>query len=368
MATLAALAVAASVPPASAQVVACDSPAIPIPQDRVPEPPTVICTLSTTHHETDIPVAGTAITAPEPLQTQLNQVFAGPNGAAVQAQLNALGVLGPPGPGSKQFIGSSTTITLTVDIGPGTVLFGPDFSLSMFIPAGDQNFNFNTAFENFFNVFSGSQALTTKGVNWLEGDLYAAVQTQLLDDGFHFADTLLGQLRGGGFGAVASSPLPFAPTSAAFGADFPLSDDALAYAGNMPTKAQKMSAAAYRGNGWSAWVAGSGTFARVNGNDNNFGFGYHTASVAGGVEKQAGLWLYGGAFSIGESRLTQDSTNDSATVELAAVRRLRVLAGTVHRLGGPDLWQPQRHRRPADATAGRRHAGRLSRQQSRCRV
>jgi len=37
--------------------------------------------------------------------------------------------------------------------------------------------------------------------------------------------------------------------------------------------------------------------------------------MAGGMEKQAGLWLYGGAFSIGQSRLTQDSTNDSATVD-----------------------------------------------------
>ena len=249
------------------------------------------------------------------MQTQLNQVFAGPNGAAVQAQLNALGVLGPPGPGTKQFTGTVLIVTTSTTIGPGTVLNGPDQTLVFFVPAGDQNLNTNTGFLSFFNVFTGSQALTNKGINWLSGDLYAGVQTQLLDGGFQFADLLLGQLRGGGFGTASSGALPFAPTAAAFGADFPLSDEALGYAGDMPGKAQKMSAAAYRGNGWSAWVAGSGAFARVDGNDDNFGFSYRSASMAGGMEKQAGLWLYGGAFSIGHSKLTQDLTNDSATID-----------------------------------------------------
>jgi outer membrane autotransporter protein len=319
-AALAALAILTFAPPASAQVpeLFCPAPLAGPPAPIVPPVGlelALTCTNSTTHSEIDIPVAGTAITAPEPLQTQLTQVLAGPNGAAVQAELNALGVLGPPGPGSKQLIEATFNVTNTVVIGPGTVVFGPDLTLFIFIPAGNENIDVNQEFINFFDVFSGSQALTTKGVNWLSGDLYAAVQTQLLDDGFHFADMLLGQLRSGGFGAVSSGPLPFAPTYTAFGADFPLSDDALGYAGDLPTKAQKISATAYRGNGWTAWIAGTGAFARVKGNDDNFGFGYRTASMAGGVEKQAGLWLYGGAFSIGQSRLTQDLTNDSATID-----------------------------------------------------
>ena len=284
--------------PASAQVVACPPGTL---------PPITSCSVSTTHHETDTPVAGTAITAPEPLQTQLNQVFAGPNGAAVQAQLNALGVLGPPGPGAKVSLGTTTTVTDALHSWPRHRLYWPRPNTALFMSiAGDVNFNTNTAFESFFELFSGSQALTNKGINWLSGDLYAAVQTLLLDDGFHFADLLLGQLRGGGFGAASSGALPFAPTATAFGPISRCRTRRSAYAGGMPTKAQKMSAAAYRGNGWSAWVAGSGTFARVDGNDDNFGFGYRSASFAGGMEKQAGLWLYGGAFSIGHSKLTQD--------------------------------------------------------------
>ena len=301
--------------PAAAQVIACDSPAIPIPQDRVPEPPTVICTLSTAHSETDIPVAGTAITAPEPLQTQLTQVLTEPNGAAVMAQLNALGVLGPPGPGSKQLIFSGTTISLTVDIGPGTVLFGPDFQLVNVYPSRRPELQLQHVFRKHLRCLRWLAGVDHQGRQLavgrsLRGSADAASRRWL-----PFRRHAARRLRGGGFGATSSGPLPFAPTSTAFGANFPLSDDALGYGGDLPTKAQKISATAYRGNGWTAWVAGTGAFARVKGNDDNFGFGYRTASMAGGVEKEAGLWLYGGAFSIGQSRLTQDSTNDSATVD-----------------------------------------------------
>jgi len=304
-------------------VIACDSSAIPIPADIVPEPPTVICTLSNTHHETDIPVAGTGITAPGPLQTQLTQVLAGPNGAAVQAELNALGVLGPPGgPASKQFIGSSTTISLTIDIGPGTVLFGPDFLLSMFIPTGDQNFNFNTHFENFFDVFSGSQALTSKGVNWLSGDLYGTVQSTLLDDGFHFTDMLFGLGHAGTAPAAGSAqPMGFAPAAWDDGAtEFPYALGALSYAGTSPmaTKAPPRAAVNLPG-GWSAWIAGSGTFAKLDGSANNFGFGYRTSTISGGVEKRTGYWLYGGAFSVGKDWISQDTTTDSASIDTRKV-------------------------------------------------
>jgi uncharacterized protein with beta-barrel porin domain len=289
--------------PAQAQVVDCNSLVV----GNVHDAPFQTCTLSTTQHETDIPSGSTSVVVAgnNPLQGQINQILAGSGATGFLNALNTLGVLGPLAPPTKTSLGTSLTITNSITIGPGTVLFGPLLTLTNFVPAGSINIDENGAFENFFLLSSGSQPLTQRGVNWLTGDLYTTVQTTLLDDGFHFVDMLLGRGRDGGAQA-ASSPLgfaAFAPERSGPAAD------ALAY---MATKAPPT---AYVANGWSAWLAGAGTSAKFDGTANNFGFGYRSAGAAGGMERRTGDWLYGAAFAVSRANVNQDSTGDSAGID-----------------------------------------------------
>ncbi len=93
-----------------------------------------------------------------------------------------------------------------------------------------------------------------------------------------------------------------------------MSDDALAYAAKAPRNKAPPGTASM-GGGWSAWLAGSGAFARVDGSASNFGFGYRTSSVSGGMEKRDGVWLYGGAFAVSHAGVTQNTTGDNATID-----------------------------------------------------
>lgn len=155
--------------PARAQQVDCST------LNPNPVPPTTTCTVSTTHHETDTPVATPGIVVPGngPLQVQLNQVLAGPNGAAVASALATLEVVtaNSGGGSTKVFLGTSTTVTNSQTFGPGTVLVGSDQSQTFFVAAGNIDINQNTAFESFFELLTASQSLTQRGVNWLSGDL-----------------------------------------------------------------------------------------------------------------------------------------------------------------------------------------------------
>jgi hypothetical protein len=276
-----------------------------------PLPPNTTCSLSTIHHETDIQGGSPSIVVAgnNPLQVQINQIVSGPNGAAFVNVLSTLGVLGPLGPPTKTFVGTSVIgPNHAVTVGPGQAAIGPDQSLTIFVPANFTNIDENTFFDSVFLISAGSQPLSRRGINWLTGDLYATVQTTLLDDGFHFVDMLLGRGRDGGAQA-ASTPLGFA----AFAPDRPAGPaaDALAY---MATKAPP-SATAYVANGWSAWLAGAGTTAKFDGTANNFGFGYRSGGAAGGMEKRNGSWLYGAAFAVSRANVNQDSTNDSAGID-----------------------------------------------------
>src|SRR6202030_1268517 len=154
-----------------------------------------------------------------PLQAMLGQVLAGPNGAVVLNALNNLGALGPKGPSSKQSLGSTTTITNTVQIGPGLLLYGPDQTLTFFISAGKSNINTNSAFESFFEVFPGSQTISARGIAWLSGDLYTTLQTAILDGDFNFVDGLMGRARSAGADAGLFSPMSMAYAEVSLGAD-----------------------------------------------------------------------------------------------------------------------------------------------------
>jgi uncharacterized protein with beta-barrel porin domain len=304
--------------PAEAQAVACNpSFFVPSGQEAV-----TTCSVSNFHNEVDVTVPGGGVAVPGggPLQAQLDQVFAGPNGTAVLNVFNALNVVtAGSGVTGKIFVGTTQAITNSVSIGPGTVLIGPDLSLSHFIPLGFTNIDQNTSFESFFELLTASQSLTQRGVNWLSGDLYTTVQTTLLDDGFRFVDMLLARSRDGG-ALAASSPLGFA----SFAPDRPAGPaaDALAY---MATKAPP-TATAYVADGWSAWLAGSGTSAKFDGTANNFGFGYRSGGAAGGMERRSGDWFYGAAFAVSRANVNQDSTGDSAGID-------------TQRLGAYAAWQ-----------------------------
>jgi hypothetical protein len=322
MGFFAAAAVATLATPAQAQFVDCASINTGLLHETINDAPFQTCTLSTNHQ--DINISGgtpsVVVAGNNPLQGQINQVLVGPNASALLNTLNSLGVLGSPGPATRQFLGPLGTVPVTSiseGIGPGGYPYGPDLSLIAFIPPGYVNFNVNTFTTNYFLVSSGSQPLSQRGGSWLTGDLHATVQTTLLDDGFHFVDMLLGRGRdtSSPVNMLSPTPLGFAPSQLSggytSGQSFP--EDAFAYATKAPTaKAPSM---ADVGNGWSAWLAGSGTSAKFDSTANNFGFGYRSAGASGGMERRVGNWLYGGAFSISRSNVNQDATGDSAGID-----------------------------------------------------
>ena len=114
--------------PARAQVVSC-------PSIGFPGAPLQTCTISSFHQEFDTQDTspGGIATGNAALQGQLNRVLAGPNGTALLTALNGLGVLGPQGPPTKTSLGTTTSVTDIVTIGPGTVPIGPDQSLVIFV-------------------------------------------------------------------------------------------------------------------------------------------------------------------------------------------------------------------------------------------
>ena len=166
-------------------------------------------TTSTFHHETDIPVNLPDITIPGGVNSQqfLKRIVNNPDqtvlgwskfksldNAQVQEALNAaLSVLekqkpqfhvgadllfvdrhtslvGNPGSSNTAFVGkvfdgTTTSVSNTTTIGPGTVLFGTDQLMQFFVVAGNQNINTNTHTETFFEndfqktITTGGQAL-----------------------------------------------------------------------------------------------------------------------------------------------------------------------------------------------------------------
>jgi len=60
---------------------------------------------------------------------------------------------------SHTLLGTNTTVSNSVTIGPGEVLFGDDMSQSFFVVAGNTNINTNTGYESFFQ--NDFQATTT---------------------------------------------------------------------------------------------------------------------------------------------------------------------------------------------------------------
>jgi uncharacterized protein with beta-barrel porin domain len=319
-------------------------------------------TTSTTHHETDIPggSAGVIVPGNGPLQAMLGQVLAGPNGATVLNALNNLGALGPKGPSSKQSLGTNTSITNTVAIGPQTILFGPDLTLSsFFVPAGHTNINTNTHFESFFEVSPGSQTISARGINWLSGDLYTTLQTAILDGDFNFVDGLLGRARNAGADAGAFSPMSMAYAEVSLGADGVIrtGDDepasgVLAYAGRRERAANpifpRTVPPAPDTGVWSLWAKGQYGSASFAGTGANFGFGYKSRGGEFGVDYLRGDWLMGGALGFGRSEVAQDLTGDNAgisTVRLGAYASFRpgpwsftgVLAGGFHSIAADRL-------------------------------
>ena len=300
---------------ALAQIVTCSPP----------EPPGDTCTVSTTHHETDVVVAGTGVVTPgnSALQNELNQILAGPNGPAILNALNNLGVLGPPTASTKVFVGTTTTVTLQITIGPGTVLYGPDQSLQLFVPVGSENFNTNTAFENFFEIMTGLRSMTSQGVNWLSGDLYAAFQTAMFDGNFSFIDSLFDHAHNAGGGTSASSVTPMQYAEVRFDEDGRM----LGADGDMPANA--LGYAAGRGAGfpallkappppnvgiWSIWAKGEYGAANFANTATNFGFGYHSGGGEFGVDYRKDYWLFGAAIAYDKTGVDQNTTGDTGHI------------------------------------------------------
>ena len=82
-------------------------------------------------------------------------------------------------------LGTNTTVTNTVTVGPGTVLFGADMSQYFFLPAGNTNIDTNTHSENFYeNLFratvtqSGGQTINQQTT---ETDTYILQRTFIID-------------------------------------------------------------------------------------------------------------------------------------------------------------------------------------------
>jgi hypothetical protein len=126
-------------------------------------------------------------------------------------------VTGPNKLVAKVFFGTSTTITNSITIGPGTVLFGPDLSVTHFVPATTTNIDTNTQTETFFE--NDFQATVTHfatyeidGTVQSIGVVYAAVQPAGFDMGSHFLGELAGEANfGAGGGGESLGPFAFAP-------------------------------------------------------------------------------------------------------------------------------------------------------------
>jgi outer membrane autotransporter protein len=302
--------------PALAQVVTCPPGTL---------PPITSCTVSTTHHETDIVVAGTGVVTPgnAALQNELNQILAGPNGPAILNALNNLGVLGPPTASTKVFFGTSTTVSSVVTIGPGTVLFGPDLTLLMFIPPGSENFNTNTHTESFFEILTGLQVMTSRGINWLIGDLYAAFQTTIFDGNFSFIDSLFDHAHNAGGGTSASSMMPmqyaavrFDEDGALLGVEGDLPADALGFAGRDRAGFPALLKAPPPPNVgvWSIWAKGEYGAANFANTATNFGFGYHSGGGEFGVDYRKDSWLFGAAIAYDKTGVDQNTTGDTGHI------------------------------------------------------
>jgi hypothetical protein len=285
--------------PARAQVVSC-------PSIGFPGAPLQTCTISSFHQEFDTQDTspGGIATGNAALQGQLNRVLAGPNGTALLTALNGLGVLGPQGPPTKTSLGTTTTITTILTIGPGTVVDGPDNSLSFFIPAGSTNLDQNTSTDFFFLISPGSQPLSRRGANWLTGDLHTEFQTAILDGDFSFVDGLLDHGRGG-----ETEAMLFASGRPQF-AQLGVTDTPPPSAGP-----------------WTAWFKGDYAAADFTGTADNFGFDYHGGGGQGGIDYRAADFLLGGAFAYDHENVTQNATTDHGAID-------------TWRVGGYASWQP----------------------------
>jgi hypothetical protein len=292
--------------PAAAQLVPCD------PLDP-PNTCSVSTTNGTTHTSETLP--GTTVVAPaQPVLTnQLQLALAGPNGAAIQAALANLGVLGPLS--AATLIATQThfetSVTQQLTTGPATILIGPDQSITFFVLPGTTNFNTNTHTQTFIHdIFQASRPLSNQGTNYLLGDLHTTFQTTLIDGSFQFMNVLLS--RGGENGATnLMIPTPPALGFAPEAAGIEPFDSALAYA----TKAPRMPLTAVMANGWRAWIRGNYGRASFDSTDANFGFKYRSASGEGGIERVVGPWMYGAAFGFGQAKVTQDTTNDTGKLD-----------------------------------------------------
>lgn len=295
--------------PAHAQQVTCTDPPF-----TGPFAPNQTCTVSQTSAtvSVDVFLPGSTVTAPDQpvLSAQLQSAIAAPNGSAIHTTLTNLGVLGLASAPTlvRTRIVSQISTSNEVTPGPGVLLIGPDQLQTFFVPSGTVNTNINTHTDTFINpYFQASQALTSRGVNFLLGDLHTTFQSVLIDDGLRFLDVLLGRGSDANAGATTFTPLGFA-AEAVSAAPF---ESALAYA----TKSPRMLAAPLPSEGWRAWLRGSGTAARYDGTLANFGFKAHTGSVEGGIERVSGAWLVGGAFGFGTAKIDQDTTGDSGKIE-----------------------------------------------------
>lgn len=266
--------------------------------------------------DTTVPVPGTALVAPAPLQGRLNALLATPAGANVVGTLNQLQVLGPVSSTviGKQLVNQTATTVTTTTIGPATIFVGDNGTQSFFVAPGTINTDVALTTTSFFNLLTqNAQPLTTRGINWLSGDLHGTVQTTILDNDFRFTDSLIGRGRDAGSPNVASGvAMSFAPQSSA-GAYV-----ALAYAApRLPTKAPPLAPA--EAGVWSAWARGDGGWVRYDGDANNFGFRYRTGAGEGGLDYSIGPWLFGLGAGFRNSGITQEATGDSASINTGQV-------------------------------------------------
>jgi hypothetical protein len=103
-----------------------------------------------------------------------------------------------PGAGSTAYAfpradNESLTITNTITLGPGTVLFGPDLANSAFVPAGTLNIDTNIAYESFFTdsyqatvTNTATYEITVSLILQLIGTIHPALQSASYDLGGRF--------------------------------------------------------------------------------------------------------------------------------------------------------------------------------------